>query len=212
MSRSDSGDRDAATDFGDLGALEARIGHRFTDRALLHRALNHRSWCAEHPGDQSNERLEFLGDAVLGWAVADISYRLFESHPGRAADRSSQERRQRAGARRRGTRDRSRATHPPRPWRVGGGWFGEAVDPVGCVRGGARCRVSRRRHGGRARDGRPPRGAGLPVDHRGSRPDGQQDPAAGVGGTGRQECADLFDHLDRSRPCEDVRRVGHRRR
>ena len=81
MSRSDSGDRDAATDFGDLAALEARIGHRFTDRALLHRALNHRSWCSEHPGDQSNERLEFLGDAVLGWAVADISYRLFDSTP-----------------------------------------------------------------------------------------------------------------------------------
>jgi len=69
------------TDFSDLGALEERIGHRFTDRALLHRALNHRSWCAEHPGDESNERLEFLGDAVLGWAVADSSYRRFDHTP-----------------------------------------------------------------------------------------------------------------------------------
>jgi len=68
-------------DVSDLGALEERIGHRFSDRALLHRALNHRSWCAEHPGDESNERLEFLGDAVLGWAVADISYRRFEHTP-----------------------------------------------------------------------------------------------------------------------------------
>ena len=32
-------------------------------------ALTHRSWCAEHPDDPSNERLEFLGDAVLGLAV-----------------------------------------------------------------------------------------------------------------------------------------------
>lgn len=36
--------------------------------------MAHRSWCAEHPGDASNERLEFLGDAVLGWVVADIAY------------------------------------------------------------------------------------------------------------------------------------------
>lgn len=35
----------------------------------------HRSWCAEVLGDESNERLEFLGDAVLGWVVADIAYR-----------------------------------------------------------------------------------------------------------------------------------------
>jgi len=68
-------------DSSDLSALELRIGHRFTDRALLDQALNHRSWCAEHPGDLSNERLEFLGDAVLGWAVADISYRRFDHTP-----------------------------------------------------------------------------------------------------------------------------------
>jgi ribonuclease III len=48
---------------------------------LLDRALNHRSWCAEQPGAESNERLEFLGDAVLGWAVADIAYRRFEQTP-----------------------------------------------------------------------------------------------------------------------------------
>lgn len=34
-------------------------------------ALTHRSWCAEHPGEASNERLEFLGDAVLGLIVTD---------------------------------------------------------------------------------------------------------------------------------------------
>lgn len=66
---------------GDLDALEARIGYRFTDRELLSQALNHRSWVAEHPGTASNERLEFLGDAVLGWAVADLSFRRFEHTP-----------------------------------------------------------------------------------------------------------------------------------
>jgi ribonuclease-3 len=37
----------------------------------------HRSWCAEHPGGTSNERLEFLGDAVLGAVVAEELYRTF---------------------------------------------------------------------------------------------------------------------------------------
>lgn len=34
----------------------------------------HRSWVAEHEGEVSNERLEFLGDAVLGWVVADLVF------------------------------------------------------------------------------------------------------------------------------------------
>jgi len=50
----------------DLTALADRIGHQFADESLLRRALAHRSWCAETPGTVSNERLEFLGDAVLG--------------------------------------------------------------------------------------------------------------------------------------------------
>jgi ribonuclease-3 len=36
--------------------------------------MHHRSWNAENEGGESNERLEFLGDAVLGWVVADIVY------------------------------------------------------------------------------------------------------------------------------------------
>ena len=64
-------------DRADLGELAARIGHDFEDPDLLWRALAHRSWCAETPGEQSNERLEFLGDAVLGWVIADLAYRRF---------------------------------------------------------------------------------------------------------------------------------------
>jgi len=59
----------------DLTDLRQRLGHEFRDPGLLRRALAHRSWCAEVGGEASNERLEFLGDAVLGWAVADLSYR-----------------------------------------------------------------------------------------------------------------------------------------
>jgi ribonuclease-3 len=59
---------------GDPG-LTDRIGYRFDDPALLDLAMAHRSWCAEEPGRLSNERLEFLGDAVLGLVVAEYSYR-----------------------------------------------------------------------------------------------------------------------------------------
>ena len=60
---------------GGLETLGRRLGYEFTDVALLRRALAHRSWCAEVGGQPSNERLEFLGDAVLGWVVAEIAYR-----------------------------------------------------------------------------------------------------------------------------------------
>jgi ribonuclease-3 len=61
-----------------LDALERRLGYRFVDQGLLHRAMCHRSWVAESTDDEvSNERLEFLGDAVLGWVVADLVFRNF---------------------------------------------------------------------------------------------------------------------------------------
>jgi len=47
---------------------------------LLQRALCHRSWCAENPGQEPNERLEFLGDAVLGLIVADHVFHAYEGH------------------------------------------------------------------------------------------------------------------------------------
>ncbi len=57
----------------DLTTLEERIGHHFADSRLLEVALTHRSFSAEN-GGESNERLEFLGDAVLGQIVADRLY------------------------------------------------------------------------------------------------------------------------------------------
>jgi len=57
-----------------LRALASRIGHTFGDESLVETAMVHRSWIAENNGFESNERLEFLGDAVLGWVVADIVY------------------------------------------------------------------------------------------------------------------------------------------
>ena len=53
-------------------ALEKRIAHRFTAPRLLEQALTHRSL-----GADNNERLEFLGDGVLGCAVADELYARF---------------------------------------------------------------------------------------------------------------------------------------
>jgi ribonuclease-3 len=61
--------------------LAQRIGHEFSDRDLLELALSHRSWCAEHPGQDSNERLEFLGDAVLGLIVTDYIYDTYPDLP-----------------------------------------------------------------------------------------------------------------------------------
>ena len=58
--------------------LVERLGRPFANPELLDRALAHRSWCAETEGALSNERLEFLGDAVLGLVVTD---HLFLTYP-----------------------------------------------------------------------------------------------------------------------------------
>jgi ribonuclease-3 len=60
------------------GALEAAIGHRFGDEELLETALTHASRAHETDGGRGNERLEFLGDAILGLVVAEL---LYEAHP-----------------------------------------------------------------------------------------------------------------------------------
>lgn len=63
----------------DLALLAVTVGHEFSNIGLLRQAMAHRSWCAETVGEHSNERLEFLGDAVLGWVIADIAFRQFDA-------------------------------------------------------------------------------------------------------------------------------------
>lgn len=62
----------------DAAALEETIGLRFADSDLLVNALTHRSYAFEHGGVPHNERLEFLGDAVLGLVITDM---IFASYP-----------------------------------------------------------------------------------------------------------------------------------
>jgi len=62
-----------------IAELEARLGHTFRDRALLDRALTHSSRAREQTGVADNEGLEFLGDALLGFLVAEA---LVARHPG----------------------------------------------------------------------------------------------------------------------------------
>ncbi len=59
----------------DLSVLEQRIGHVFADRRLLEHALTHVSTTSRR--EDSFQRLEFLGDRVLGLAVADLVFRAF---------------------------------------------------------------------------------------------------------------------------------------
>jgi ribonuclease III len=60
--------------------LAERIGYTFVDRKLIELSVAHRSWSAEFNG-LSNERLEFLGDAVLGLIVTNHMYRAFPDLP-----------------------------------------------------------------------------------------------------------------------------------
>ena len=84
-----------------MRTLEERLGYTFRDRKRLEGALYHSSYANEHRslGIHSNERLEFLGDAVLGLVTADYLFRKHPDLPGRV----------RATARRR------RSRPPPTP-------------------------------------------------------------------------------------------------
>jgi ribonuclease-3 len=65
-----------------LGPLEEQIGYRFRDLGLLEHALTHRSRAHEDAsgGVIDNESLEFLGDAVLGFVIADMLFHRFPTH------------------------------------------------------------------------------------------------------------------------------------
>ena len=63
-----------------METLEKKLGYSFSNRELLSEALNHSSYANEHRGAgiSSNERLEFLGDSVLGFVKAEF---LFKNYP-----------------------------------------------------------------------------------------------------------------------------------
>jgi ribonuclease-3 len=62
-----------------LAQLQAALGLQFDDKSILEQAFVHRSYLNENLGFhlQSNERLEFLGDSVIGFVVAEYLFRLF---------------------------------------------------------------------------------------------------------------------------------------
>jgi ribonuclease-3 len=66
-----------------LAGLEAALDHTFADRTLLQEALTHRSYRHEHPDDlvPPNERLEFLGDAILHFVAADELFAAYVDAP-----------------------------------------------------------------------------------------------------------------------------------
>ncbi len=63
--------------------LETAIGYRFRNISLLQNALTHSSYANErwHNSLMSNERLEFLGDSILGMVVAEYLYKTFPNRP-----------------------------------------------------------------------------------------------------------------------------------
>ena len=66
-----------------ISELETAIGYRFRNITLLQNALAHSSYANErwHNSLRSNERLEFLGDSILGMVVAEYLYKTFPDRP-----------------------------------------------------------------------------------------------------------------------------------
>lgn len=60
--------------------IEEKLGYAFENKELLVNAMVHRSYSNEHKGVPHNERLEFLGDSVLGLVVADYLYHRFPNY------------------------------------------------------------------------------------------------------------------------------------
>lgn len=67
----------------DFSAFETRIGYRFKDQRLIEQAFTHRSYLNENraPGREHNERIEFLGDAVLELVVTEFLYSKYPDRP-----------------------------------------------------------------------------------------------------------------------------------
>ena len=65
----------------DFSVFEEKIGYKFKDRELLKRALTHSSYANENKLPHDNERLEFLGDSVLGFVTAEYLFEEFKTRP-----------------------------------------------------------------------------------------------------------------------------------
>ncbi len=66
-----------------MESLEKKLGYQFKDRSLLEEAVRHSSYANEHrsSGGDSNERLEFLGDSVLGFITAEFLFKTYGKLP-----------------------------------------------------------------------------------------------------------------------------------
>ncbi len=71
------------SDEAKAGAVARALGHTFKRKEHLRDALTHRSYANEHPdrAPHDNERLEFLGDAIVGMAVSSILWDSFPPPP-----------------------------------------------------------------------------------------------------------------------------------
>ena len=70
----------------DARAAEEKIGYSFKDKKLLNECFTHSSYAYEN-GETSNERLEFLGDAVLELVVTEYLYKRFDEAEGKLTDK-----------------------------------------------------------------------------------------------------------------------------
>ncbi len=64
-----------------LDEFEEALGYRFSNKDLLRQAMVHRSYVAEWPEDDSNERFEFLGDTILQLVVTDFIFKEYPELP-----------------------------------------------------------------------------------------------------------------------------------
>jgi len=69
------------SDAARIDQAEQLLGVSFKDHTVLLKALTHPSYASEHTGTYDYDRLEFLGDSVLGFVVADALYRLHPNDP-----------------------------------------------------------------------------------------------------------------------------------
>ncbi len=193
--------------------LREALGDPVLDPGLLDRALTHRSFAYENGQIPTNERLEFLGDSVLGVVVTETLYTSPPRPLRGAAGQAARGGRQRPRPGRRGPRDRPRPAHQARPRRGDDRRSRQGLDPLRHRRGRHRRDPPERRHRGVAATRGPP--ALRPGDG-GRRLHGRrprlEDLPAGALRRPRPRCSRVRHRGRRPRPHEDLRRPRPRRR